>query len=265
MDGKVSVIIPAYNSAKTIISAIDSVMNQTYRNRIQEIIIVDDGSTDDTSKIVLKYCEQKSEIPICVIHKENGGVSSARNLGMENAKAEWLAFLDSDDEWLPDKIQHQLDILDANSNIDFLGGSLDGNPLKILTKTINSLYKANVKDVCIKNFPQPSTAIFRSSIYKNIGGFDENQRYAEDGNYFLKICSSYNFYYSPKQLVIYCGGKRQFGSSGLSANLKEMYKGNVKNIKELKRDSIISFKFYLFLRGFYLLKYVRRILITKFV
>lgn len=260
---KISVVIPMYNSKDTIISTLDSIKYQTALNQILEIIVVNDGSTDNSLFLLNKYIEQNIELPIVVIDKENGGVSSARNIGMKKAKGEWIALLDSDDEWLPKKIEIQMKTIQEHSEIDFLGGDIDDRGLKILWKRINGLYKANVKDLCLKMFPQTSVAIFRKRIFREIGGYDENQSYAEDGNYFLKICTKYNYYHLPVQMICYGGGKPGFGFSGLSANLKKMYEGNIKNIKELKRDSIINLRFYLFLRGFYCANYIRRIMISE--
>lgn len=261
---KISVVIPMYNSEKTIISALNSIKNQTAVEQILEIIVVNDGSIDNSLKIVKKYSEDNKNIPIRIIDKPNGGVSSARNEGMKVAKGDWVALIDSDDEWLPKKIEIQMKTIQENSNIDFLGGDIDDKGLKILWKKINGLYKTSVKDVCLKMFPQTSAVIFKRSIFEEIGGYDENQSYAEDGNYFLKICANYNYYHLPIQMVYYGAGKPGFGFSGLSANLEKMYEGNVKNIKELKRNSIISSRFYAFLRVFYWAKYIRRIAITKF-
>ena len=253
-----------YNSKDTIIGTLDSIKNQTAFEHIVEVIVVNDGSTDNSLDLVKKYIEDNEEMPIAIIDKSNGGVSSARNTGMKGAKGEWLALLDADDEWLPEKIQIQIKAIQEHHDIDFLGGDTDDQGLKILWRRIKGLYKANVKDICIKMFPQTSAAIFRRNIFEKIGGYDENQSYAEDGNYFLKICAHYNYYHLPIQLVYYGGGKPGFGFSGLSANLRKMYEGNIKNIKELKRDSIISHEFYLFLRIFYRVKYIRRILVVKF-
>jgi len=236
---KISVVIPMYNSADTIISTLDSIKNQTAFNQITEVIIVNDGSTDNSLDLVKDYKEKNEQMPLVIIDKPNGGVSSARNAGMKAAKGDWIALLDSDDDWLSEKIEIQMKTIKKHPEIDFLGGDINDRGLKILWKQINGLYKANLKDVCLKMFPQPSTAIFKRSIFEQIGGFDEKQSYLEDSNYFLKVCSKYNYYYLPIQVVYYGGGK-PFGTSGLSSNLKKMYEGNIKNIKELKRDSMIS-------------------------
>ncbi|WP_339266770.1 glycosyltransferase family A protein [Paenibacillus sp. FSL R5-0470] len=260
---KISVVIPMYNSNETIINTLDSIKNQTAFKYILEILVINDGSTDNSLNLVERYAEENSGMPIILIDKPNGGVSTARNIGMKEAKGEWIALLDSDDDWLPEKIEIQMNTIQKHPEIDFLGGDIDDKGLKILWRRIKGLYKANVNDICIKMFPQTSVAIFKRSIFEQIGGYDETQQYAEDGNYFLKICANYNYYHLPVRMVYYGGGKPAFGFSGLSSNLKKMHEGNIKNIKELKTDNYIGLNFYVILRLFYHLKYIRRILITK--
>jgi len=106
----ISVVIPAYNAAEYIGRAIDSVLAQT--RRPDEIIVVDDGSTDDTASIVETYGSQ-----VRLIRQENAGVSAARNTGIDAATGEWIAFLDSDDEWLKEKLQLQVELLGRNSEL----------------------------------------------------------------------------------------------------------------------------------------------------
>lgn len=98
----VSVIIPAYNRARYVTIAIDSVLAQTYKD--YEIIVVDDGSTDHTQEVLIPYTNQAR-----CFHQQNSGVSAARNLGIQQARGEWIAFLDSDDEWVPDKLSIQME------------------------------------------------------------------------------------------------------------------------------------------------------------
>lgn len=259
----VSVIIPMYNSEKTIEYVLDSVKNQTAINRIGEIIIINDGSTDNSEKVIREYIHKNKTLNIILLNQENRGVSSARNLGMKNASHEIIALLDSDDVWHPSKIEKQLTLMESNNNIDFLGCSVNNQQLKILFKKIDYLYKANIKDLCLKSFPHTPTVIFKKKIFDELGGYDENQKYGEDLNYFLKICQNYGYYYSPDSLVDIGFGKPEFGHSGLSANLKKMYEGNVKNIEELNKELIISKGFYIFLRIFYWVKHIRRVIITK--
>ena len=257
----ISVIVPMYNAEATIEQVLESICRQTAVQYIREIIVVNDGSTDKSKQIVQEY-SVKSSVPVILIDKKNGGVSSARNVGMENALGNWIAFCDSDDTWYQDKIEKQVYVIN-NNRIDLLGGNHTDKVLKILFKSITTLHKATIKELCIKMFPQTSTIIMRRSIYEAIGGFDEKQKYAEDGNYFMKIATQYEYYYSPEKMVCYDGGKRGFGQSGLSGNLKEMQRGSLKNIKEMYQEKYISLLFYIGMRIFYSLKYARRIAISK--
>lgn len=106
----VSVVIPTYNRSRYVTKAIDSVLAQTYKD--YEIIVVDDGSTDNTKDVLQPYMDQ-----IRYIYQENTGVSAARNTCISAAKGEWVAFLDSDDEWLPDKLCRHIKCLEENKDV----------------------------------------------------------------------------------------------------------------------------------------------------
>ena len=112
---KIDVIIPTYNREASVKRAIDSVLNQSYKNFF--LIIVDDGSTDQTKSLLENY---KDHPQIKILNQENRGVSAARNFGISNSNSEWIAFLDSDDEWLPHKLQTQVEFVKKNfSNFYF--------------------------------------------------------------------------------------------------------------------------------------------------
>lgn len=265
-DFKISVIVPMYNSEKTIKRVLESINDQSFKNCIVEIIVVNDGSNDESEKVVEEYIASKDDNIIKIINTENGGVSKARNLGMKSSIGNWIALVDSDDIWHQNKLELQINEIMKHNEIDFIGTQWQNKPSTILGKKINTLYKLNLKKLCIKMLPQTSTVLFKKEIFNEIGGYDENQKYAEDGNFFLKIADNdYQMYYLPIKTIDYGDGKRGFGDSGLSANLKEMYKGNLKNINELKNKHSITILFYVILRLFYILKYLRRIIITKIV
>ena len=114
MNELVSIIVPAYNAEAYLNRCIDSILSQTYRNI--EIILVDDGSTDNTPVLCDEYSEQHKDI-IKVIHKENGGVSSARNIGIETASGDYYAFVDSDD-WIADDFIETLYSLIKRNNCE---------------------------------------------------------------------------------------------------------------------------------------------------
>src|SRR3990172_11149387 len=107
---KVSVIIPTFNCEEYIEETLSSVLFQTFTDF--EVIVVDDGSTDNTIKVIKPYLDK-----ISYIQKDNGGQGSARNLGISLAKGEYLAFLDSDDLWLPDKLSLQVGYMENNPNV----------------------------------------------------------------------------------------------------------------------------------------------------
>ncbi|WP_339226565.1 glycosyltransferase family 2 protein [Oceanobacillus sp. FSL K6-2867] len=110
-DPLISVITPAYNAERFIGDTIDSVLNQTYSN--WEMVIVDDRSTDNTTSIVEEYRKRDNRIKLIVL-EENSGSAVARNTAMENAKGRYIAFLDSDDRWLPEKLDKQLRFMQNN-------------------------------------------------------------------------------------------------------------------------------------------------------
>ncbi|MCD1124789.1 glycosyltransferase [Jinshanibacter sp. LJY008] len=264
---KLSVIIPVYNSQQTILSCLDSVYSQEIGeyNIEMEVIVIDDGSTDNSLILLEKYKVENKKSNLYIFHKKNGGVSSARNYGINIAKGEWIAFLDSDDIWLPAKIRKQFDIiLSSNVRIDFLGCARNNEKLRILFRHINTLYKANVTDLLIKMFPQTSTAIVRKSVLDVAGNYNEKMRYAEDGELWVRICASSNFYYYPESLVITGNGKYNFGASGLSSNIKKMQAGTEEMLYLTYSNNIISqSQLYIFL-FFYKIKYIRRMLIVMF-
>lgn len=258
----ITVIIPMYNNEDTIIDALESIKRQSAIKNVIQIIVIDDGSTDSSSNVVNSYADN-NDLPIVLVKQKNGGAASARNKGLSMAKGEWIAFLDADDEWRPNRLARQIEVINSNPEIDFLGAGCNDIPLIILGRRITDLYKANIYDITIKYFPCTPSIIMRRKIYDEIGGFNENWRYSEDGEYYTRICMKYNYYYLPESLVDIGHGKRSFGEKGLSGNLKKMYEGNKNIISNLYSDGVISSLYYVFLRFFYYLKYIRRVIITK--
>ena len=132
-----SVIIPAYNSEKTIEKTLDSLQNQTKPELIQEVIIINDGSTDGTKDKVEQYkSRQDCILNIILYNQQNAGVAAARNAGIRMATADYLAFLDSDDCWAPEKLEWQEKNLKENPQIDLLCGGLEEGPLRISAKRL---------------------------------------------------------------------------------------------------------------------------------
>ena len=256
----ISVVIPAYNSSSTIKDCIDSVLQQTRADLVCEILVINDGSKDNTEELVEQLYEKEEKVR--VISKENGGVSTARNAGIRAAKGDWIALLDSDDVWLPEKLELQWAEIENNKDIAFIGSNRNQEDLHYGTKVHDDLYCLDLHQLLIKMWPHTSTALIRRDVFETVGCFNEQMRYAEDGELWNRIALKYPLYYVTKSLEIAGGNKVTFGESGLSANLKKMYEGNVRNIRALHKDKNISTGFYAFLRVFYWAKYIRRIVIT---
>ena len=258
---EITVVIPMYNAENTIERALSSVVNQSQGNFLVEIIVVNDGSKDRSREVVENFIIQHKDFKINLINQSNAGVSKARNTGLRGAMGDYIALLDSDDAWLPEKLAVQIDCLEKNRSIDFLGASFDG--LGIRNKLDGELSKISFKDLLFKNYFQPSTIIFKKEVLSKIGYFEENQRYAEEGNYFMRVAREFNCFFLNKKLIIFGDGKAGFGESGLSANLKEMEKGELQNLRFAYKNDWISTPLYIFTVGFSILKYIRRILIVK--
>lgn len=184
---KVSVIIPTYNNAGYISDAIDSVLTQTYDD--YEIIVIDDGSTDDTKKVLEKYNSK-----IRYFYQANKGISAARNRGMAEAKGEYIALLDSDDIWFPEKIAMQVETLERNKQI-----GLVGSLLKVVDRYGNSLGTTKPKkspgnsfeNGLIDGCPAPSSFVIRRECFDVIGLFDEGLEMFEDLDLYLRISKKY--------------------------------------------------------------------------
>lgn len=259
-----SVIIPAYNSGKTIKNALDSLLMQTRLDLIQEVIVVDDGSTDDTAGKVEGYCLRKKDssngmmLPIILIQQTNAGPAAARNAGMRRANGQYIAFLDADDEWVAEKIEKQASVLEKNPNIDLLCGGMDEGALKLLFRKYDTLYHMSLKDYCIKSIIFTSTVVIKRACIHKVGYFDETMRFSEDMNYYQRFFENNAVYYLPEKMVNYGRNREYYGQSGLSSCLKEMHRGRRYNFKVLRKERQISIVFYFLMVMFGEIKYFRR-------
>jgi len=199
---QISVVIPVYNREQTIGRAIDSVLAQ--ERLPEEIIVVDDGSTDNTPEILDSYLTK-----IQVVRQDNKGVSASRNRGIELAKGKWIAFLDSDDEWLPDKLQKQMTYIKQHPNIRILQteerwirNNMRVNPGKKYFKKSGNIFR-NCLKTCIVG---PSTVICESALLAEMGGFDENLPVCEDYDLWLRIAAKHPIPLIKQILIIKYGG-----------------------------------------------------------
>lgn len=253
----ISVIIPAYNAQNTIVECLDSVYEQTYRNI--EILVINDGSVDNTLSIVEKYILLHKDLPIKVYSIKNSGPASARNYAIRLAKGEYIAFLDSDDRWVSDKLEKQINCFYKYPNIDLLGCLYSiGTEKPYITTGIKWISK---NQLLFKNFFITPSVIMKSYLLHDLK-FEEGHKYSEDYNLWLQIIfSNYCCALLEEPLVILCD-KPTYGSSGLSAKLWSMEKGELRNYAILHKRHLIPISLYMIAVIFSFLKYIRRLFIT---
>ena len=197
-DIKVTTIIPTFNRAELLAQALESVLQQSVTP--DEIIVVDDGSTDDTPEVLRLYKDR-----VRIIRQENRGVSAARNRGIQNARHEWLAFLDSDDLWLPRKLETQIKALQEQgeykvcyTNEEWRKNNVWKNPGKKHQKYSGWIYEKCLP-LCIIS---PSSVILHKSVFETVGLFDENLPACEDYDLWLRVASRFPVLYLPQRLIV---------------------------------------------------------------
>ena len=181
-----SVIIPSFNRLALLKRALDSVYAQTLQAK--EIIVVDDGSTDETASYIMQNYPE-----IILVEQENKGVSAARNAGFNLSSGLWLALLDSDDEWLPEKMQQQFEELKASGlKVCHTEEIWIRNGVRVNAKNKHRKKRGDIFFDCLKLCAMsPSAIVMHRSIWEEFGGFDESFIVCEDYDLWLRICSRY--------------------------------------------------------------------------
>ena len=190
---KVSIILPAYNCSRYLPESVASVLAQTFRDF--ELFIIDDGSTDDTGELVKRYL---SDARVAYIRQDHGGLSSARNKGIDNSRGNYIAFIDGDDICVKEKIEKQLRVMERDRNIDVVYSSeryfCDDAP----EKSLPSPYEKLSGDLLIflkrSNFIHISTVMARHSSIEGIR-FDPFLKSHEDWDFFLKLAEKRKKYF----------------------------------------------------------------------
>lgn len=204
---KVSIIIPTYNRADLLPRAIASILAQTFRNF--ELIIVDDGSTDDTPEVVNKFQEKDNRVKY--IRQENsGGAARPKNTGIKNAAGEYIAVLDSDDEWLPEKLAKQLNLFEKfnNPNLGFVGCHafiVNKKPDGQNIFKIPSYRKSEFLEKILHRdyLGSGSGIMYKKSVFDDIGFFDENLKSGQDWEMRIRLLQKYDFEAVPEPLIKY--------------------------------------------------------------
>jgi glycosyltransferase involved in cell wall biosynthesis len=228
---EVSVIIPAYNRGWIIKEAIDSVLSQTFDG--YELIVVDDGSNDNTAEILESY-----GIKLRIIHQTNQGVSAARNRGIMASSGQLIALLDSDDLWLPEKLDRQMsffrnnpDAMICQTQEIWIRNGKRVNPCKHHKKLSGMIFEPSL-NLCLVS---PSAVMFKRELVDMVGFFDECLPACEDYDLWLRISPAYPIYLIDEPLIIKRGGH----SDQLSRN-PMLDKYRIKAIKKLLNQNILT-------------------------
>ena len=201
MPTSVGVVIPTFNRAHTLGRALDSVFSQTLPP--QQVIVVDDGSTDSTADLVAGYSE------VSYLRQENRGVSAARNFGIRRCGCDWIALLDSDDEWLPEKLEVQFGALAENPGYRlihcdeiWIRNGRRVNAADRHRKRGGWIFE-HCLPLCVIS---PSAAVIEKGLLEEAGGFNEGLPACEDYDLWLRVCSRYPVLYVDRPLLCKYGG-----------------------------------------------------------
>lgn len=204
---KVSIIIPAYNCEDFILETIESILSQTYKD--YEIIVVNDGSTDRTAEILQRYGNK-----IRYIYQPNGGTCKAVNTGILNAKGDYIAFIDHDDGWLPDKLSLQVSLLEKNRTL----GLVYSDAYLLKNESFASPTAQSIRAFCqwgsprrgkifqdlfLNNFIVSSSVVVRKECFEKVGMFQTSAQPVEDYDRWLRIAANYEIDYIDKPLAKY--------------------------------------------------------------
>jgi hypothetical protein len=199
-----SVIVPTFNRRPFLETAVDSVLEQTFSGL--ELIVIDDGSTDGTKELISKYSDKR----MIYMHQKNRGVANARNKGISLSRGSFIAFLDSDDRWEPEKLKMTADYIKKFPNLPifhteevwYRNGKLLSQKEKH-KKPTGSVYKHSLPLCCISI----STAVINKDVFGKVGTFDEEMEACEDYDFWLRATNKYEVKLIPEDLTVKDGGR----------------------------------------------------------
>tara|TARA_Y100001970_G_scaffold1307_1_gene1517 strand:+ start:1017 stop:1844 length:828 start_codon:yes stop_codon:yes gene_type:complete len=249
----ISVIIPTFNRKETLKRAIQSVVMQSYTP--YEIIVIDDGSDDGTKEWL------KDNFPnVKYIYQMNSGVSSARNKGIKFARGDWIALLDSDDEWLPSKLKDQANEIELNPAAKFLHTNeiWIRNGVRVNQMKKHKKYGGYIFEKCLDMCRiSPSSVLIKKDIFDEIGMFDETLKVCEDYDLWLRFASKYPVHFLDQPLIKKYGGHSDQLSKvddGIESyrirSLKKIMNSGILNKKQktITKDVLVK-KMYIYAKG----------------
>lgn len=238
----ISIIIPTYNRENTIERAIRSASIQTYPNL--EIIIVDDASTDNTKD---KVKQIKDKRIVYLSHKTNKGASTARNTGIKKARGEYIAFLDSDDQWLAQKLEKQIAVLKRNPDCSVSYCRyyiVKGKKKKLSVWPEIKKYQGRInKQLLIGNFITTSSTLLKKKILEKSGLFDEKLPAYQDWEFFLRVSKFVNFAFVDEPLLNQYQDEKDRISANREKRIQSIKYILKKHIKIIKKNRHIYARF----------------------
>lgn len=198
----ISIVTPTFNRAGYLSLAIESALAQSIDNF--EMLIVDDGSEDNTREVVEAF--QARDPRIHYFHQANQGQSIARNRGVQEAKGEFICFLDSDNAWYPQKLERSLREFEAHPEADVVYGDymvIDGEGVELGVNRMKRYSGFITPELLRDNFVSMNTTMTRKTCFDELGGFDPEDRLAEDYGLWLRFSTRYHFHYVPELLGYY--------------------------------------------------------------
>lgn len=220
----VSIVIPTYNAAAYIGAAVDSVLAQSFKD--VEVIVVDDGSTDDTPAVMSKYGP-----PVRCLRQENSGVAAARNRGIEESTGRYVAFLDADDTWLPDKLERQVAALalDKRCRASYTAHVVCTETLEPITVQRSVQRASSIEDLLLAGniIGSICTVICERSLFSVVGGFDPSLSQCADWDMWVRLATVTEFLHVDEPLATY----RQHASN-MSRNARLLERDSVRVLEK---------------------------------
>jgi glycosyltransferase involved in cell wall biosynthesis len=224
----VSIVIATYNMARYLPLAIKSVLDQTYSNI--EVLVVDDGSTDDTAGAIAPFLADH-RVRYCI--QENKGQAAAKNHGVQKSRGEYIAFLDADDTWTPNKLDVQIPIFDRSTFTGIVYSRvryMDENG-RHLGVADNELFRGRVSGaLLIRNFIGFGTTVIKRECFDRLGAFDETLRMGIDYDLWLRFSTNYEFDYVDQPLLNY-----RVWAGQMSKNSRDRYLNGIEIMKHFLR------------------------------
>ena len=227
-----SVIIPSYNRANLISRALDSILMQSYP--ACEIIVVDDGSSDGTARLLYENFPEVRHV-----YQRHAGVSAARNHGIRTAKSQWIALLDSDDAWLPEKLSLQATAICDNPMVRLIhtNESWFRNGKQIQQKKHHQKFGGMIFERCLPLCViSPSSAVIRRDVFADIGQFNESLKACEDYDFWLRYCAREPVVFLDRPLVQKFGGH----ADQLSRRIHALDRYRIRSLQMLLESGVLD-------------------------